>query len=310
MNNIGNIISKYRCKLGMTRRDLSEDICSEKYLYLIEKGERSPSSNITRLLGDRMNVDLFSYYEYLDCLDPISTASLIEKFKKHRSQADFYKLSEINDEAMKLHDFMEKPWIYEIELNSLCRSVFQEGKIDDSIDKIQDIIFDMKENCPYSICLVNYYVLLSTCYQMVMDLKNAEKAVVAGSKIIVGKEKHRKYIPEVVTFKINRISLYYLKEKFDEVITEGLILNKYEEESCCCERSHHTFFYLAFAYYQVGLEEEGLTWFIKALCAALIKYRPKDMQYLTNYEMFNVIKADKRVSRDLLNHFEKKYDIK
>ncbi len=55
----------------MSRKELAENICSEKYLYLIEKGDRTPSSEITRLLGDKVGVDIFKYYAVYDELRDI-----------------------------------------------------------------------------------------------------------------------------------------------------------------------------------------------------------------------------------------------
>jgi DNA-binding XRE family transcriptional regulator len=53
MNRIGNVIKEFRCKFDMSRKELSANICSEKYVYLIEKGERSPSTDITVAFSDK-----------------------------------------------------------------------------------------------------------------------------------------------------------------------------------------------------------------------------------------------------------------
>lgn len=71
MNYIGSIIRDSRNRLRMSRKELAENICSEKYLYLIEKGDRTPSSEITRLLGDKVGVDIFKYYAVYDELRDI-----------------------------------------------------------------------------------------------------------------------------------------------------------------------------------------------------------------------------------------------
>lgn len=60
MNHIGNVIKTLRCNLGLAAIDTAKDICTEKYLYLIEKGERIPSVEITRFIGTRLGTDLFA----------------------------------------------------------------------------------------------------------------------------------------------------------------------------------------------------------------------------------------------------------
>lgn len=52
VNWIGKVIKEHRDIVGMSRKTLSEDICTEKYIYLIEKGKRTPSANVIKLLGD------------------------------------------------------------------------------------------------------------------------------------------------------------------------------------------------------------------------------------------------------------------
>lgn len=64
MNHIGNIIHEFRNSLHLTRQELSAEICSEKYLYMIEKGDRTPSTEVMRRLEDRMGVAILKYYEY------------------------------------------------------------------------------------------------------------------------------------------------------------------------------------------------------------------------------------------------------
>lgn len=41
MNYIGNVIKEFRDRKQISRKMLSENVCTEKYVYLIEKGERT-----------------------------------------------------------------------------------------------------------------------------------------------------------------------------------------------------------------------------------------------------------------------------
>ena len=54
MNHIGSIIKEFRLLRQLTQEQLAENICSEKYVYLIEKGERTPSTDLLRQFSDKI----------------------------------------------------------------------------------------------------------------------------------------------------------------------------------------------------------------------------------------------------------------
>jgi tetratricopeptide (TPR) repeat protein len=307
MENIGNIIEKFRSMKGQCRKDLSKDICTEKYLYMIEKGKRTPSAQIIRSLGDKLGVDLFEYYEYLDCEEPIEAKSAVDGFNKLRRESDWDSLEIINKEAALLDDFKKVPWSYEIELNRLTISVLKNGECSESIVQIHKCIEQIKKNSFKNVCVVNFYVLLSICYQMRMEIGKAKEIIVLAITAFEGKETIEKYSQIRMTLSLNKIALHYSAGEFEKVVCEGLKLCDYEEKKCCNTRSHHTFFYLAFAYYRLGKEDEGIMWYVKALYSILIKEKNADMNYISNYEMFDLMLHDKRISRDLVAEVKKKY---
>jgi len=309
MNYIGNVIKEYRSIIKMSRKELSENICSEKYVYLIEKGERTPSAEVTRQFGNKMGVDLFKYFEYLDCLNPIDVEAMIVRFNKCRMENDPITLKRVTDVALKLPDFQKSPWVYEIKYNRMFYMILKENRCYEAIKELQDVIQNTEANYSKDIYLARFYVLLSTSYQMLMDLENARNAVASASEMIANKMHILQDAPIVVTVKINKITLHYLSSEFDEVIEEGLSLNQYQIDMHLYEMGHHGLFYLAYAHYQKGLEDEGIVWFTKALYAALIRYKPMDIYYLSKYEIFQVMISDHRVSSDLVSQFKSKYNI-
>lgn len=308
MNYIGNVIKEYRITIGMTRNELANNICSEKYVYLIEKGSRTPSSQICKQFGDKMGVDLFKYYEYLSCKNPIAVEATITCFNKCRRENDMDALKKATDEALALPDFNNKPWAYEIENNRLSYMTFKERRCDEVIKAIQDIFENLEEAYKEDITTVHFYVILSTCYQMLMDIDAARSAVKSANEIISTKQNILKYAITVIAVKINKITLHYISGELDDVIDDSHKLNQYQVEMSSYELGHHGLFYLAYAYYQKGLEEEGIMWFIKALSASLIRYKAMDIYYLTKYEMFQELIKDERVPIELVSHFKKKYN--
>ncbi len=100
MNCIGSVIKEYRKRKKISRKSLADGLCSEKYIYLIEKGERTPSAEMSALLGDKLGIDLFEYYEYVDCIDPIDVNQAIKLFTRYRNGNDMVALKRVTDEAM------------------------------------------------------------------------------------------------------------------------------------------------------------------------------------------------------------------
>ncbi|MGI6154144.1 MAG: helix-turn-helix domain-containing protein [Christensenellaceae bacterium] len=309
MNHIGNIIHEFRNSLHLTRQELSAEICSEKYLYMIEKGDRTPSTEVMRRLEDRMGVAIFKYYDYLDCAEPIKVCSLIERFYRHRRESNFDAILKDTKEAMHLNDFRNDPWKYEIKINHLMMKVFAENNYKQSIPILIETIEEVKQERAYNISLSALYVLLSTCYQMDRDIDNARRSVALASEAISGKQEMTKYVYITTMVKLNKITMHYLAGEMNEVIEEALDLLKYEEEKRYKGYSDHASFYLAFAYFQIGQEEKGIRWFQKALCMMLISPDAANMQYLSSYEIFDVMMRDKRISKDLVDEFKNEYKL-
>ena len=310
MNYIGSVIKKQRDTLKMTRKELASGICSEKYIYLIERGRRTPAADITRLLGDRLGVDLFKHYEYLDCENPIEVEKFMRSFDRYRAENNMLALKKITDKAAKLPDFNKAPWVYEIKLNEITYRVLKEKKHKREIKKIQDMIKNIESKHSKSICVANLYILLSTCYLMAGELNHAKEATLTAYEIVIDKQKIEKYEQIVTTVKINKITVFYLLGELDDVIEDGMKLLQYQIRMAKYERIHHTFFYLAYAYYQKGNEDEGLMYFEKALHVSLIKYKPMDFFFLSAHEIFTVLINEPRISSELAEKFKKEYDKK
>lgn len=307
MNYIGNIIKEFRLKENLSRSDLAKGICTEKYIYLIEKGKRTPSSEITKLLGDKLGRDLFKYYEYLDCKYPIEVCHFIENFSVIRDENNQIKLMEETNKAKKISDFSKPPWIYEIILNELSYIVLHEGKIKEGIEKTKNILRKMDKQYSNNIYVASYYVLLGTCYQIIEDFKKAEKAVECAYKIIENKEKIYKYSSIIESVKINKITLLYKQKKLKEVIKECDDLEKYQMKISSYFRSNHTFFYKSCAYFEMGLKEESIKWFLKTVYMFLVHDKELDLYYFTTYKTFYDIFNNPKIPDILKIELKNKY---
>ena len=309
MNHIGNVIKEYRTMLHLSRKELSADICSEKYLYMIEKGNRTPSTEVMRLLSNQMGVDIFKYYEYLDCAEPIKVCSFAEEFYRHRRENNLNAILNDTEEASRLKDFHKAPWKYEITINHLMVKVFAKNDSTRTIPILIDTIAEIKQEGVHNIVLASLYVLLSTCYQMARDIDNARKNVALACEIVSGKQRMVKYIYITAVVKINKITMHYLAGEFHEVIEHALALIEYEGEMRYKGYSDHASFYLAFAYFQIGQEEKGIQWFYKALGMMLLNPNAVDMYYLSQYEIFHVMIRDQRIAKGFVDEFRNEYKL-
>lgn len=216
MTHIGKVIYEFRSRNEMSRKELAEGICSEQYVYLIEKGERTPSAEVSAQFSAKLGIDLFEYYYYLSADEPIVVYEMLKKIIEKRRTMDFEGLSKITKEALIYDDFHKSPWCYEIELNRLSHRVFVEQEWQEVIVEIKKIFNDFEltnENDKY---YINLSVLLSTCYQMGGEFNNAELATLAAGKILNNKMSNRNYKQEITSVNLNLMTVYYYQGKYNE----------------------------------------------------------------------------------------------
>ena len=307
MNHIGTIVKQFRCDLGMSRKDLATDICSEKYIYLIEKGERTPSSDLTAALGDKLGTDLFEYYQYMDCSYPLKVKSLFKLFNKYRRTGEYDSLMKGTKEALEYSDFKKEPWSYEIMVNKAAYKVFIEQKHQEVIKEVIEAMEQVKSIYARGEYIANLYVILSTCYQVLGDLDKAKDAVLKAYDIVSNKRKDHRYIQITITVCLNLMTMYYFLKEYTKAIDIGLELIELQVGNESYERAHFSYFYLSYAYYQSGNQEVALMWFTKGLHLINIFDKSMDAYYISSFELFDILMKDERLSIDLKNEYNRKY---
>lgn len=309
MGLIGNIIVEYRNKNKMSRKELSENICTEKYIYLIEKGERNPSASIIKLLGDRLGVDLFSYYEYLDCKNPLLVKEHIEKFEMYRAKLEPQLLDKVTNSAIELEDFRNEPWIFEIEINKISYDIFEKNKYRESIEKVNSFINKLGHKYSRGIYLANAYLLLSICHIFLGDPISAKKASYSAYDAMENKYQIKRYEKTITHIKVNIMILSYLLGEYDNVIREAkeILNHKYKTDSF--DRNHYAYFYLAFANYRKGMGDEVIEYFKKGIYLCLADHRAEDIKYIAREDAYKELINDERISRELAAEFKKKYNL-
>lgn len=307
MNHIGKIIKEFRRITDISRKDLARDICSEKYIYLIEKGERTLSVEMVRLIGDRVGEDLFDYYPYLDCSDPIAVREILKKFEICQRTSDYARMEEIVAEAGNRPDFQAKPWVYELQANRLLCLAFLQNEYDEVIKCINQILPDIEPRYINSIHVVNLYLLLATCYQITGDLASSKRVLELVQAIVCPKYKIEKYDHIIVTARLSLLTLHYYMKEFAQAIREGEALLQYQYDHNSYARIDYVYAFLAFSYYRTKAYDKAFAYLNQAVNMLMTHKRTLDFQHITTQDVFRAMTEDERINRELIHKLKEAY---
>lgn len=104
MENIGVVIKALRKRKKISVAKLSNGICSAKYIYLIEKGERQPSLYILSEIFKRLHYDLHKIVPYLNYDQPLVYAEIVRQLEEARINHDFPAIEKIIKSYPKEND--------------------------------------------------------------------------------------------------------------------------------------------------------------------------------------------------------------
>lgn len=285
---IGDIIKEQRLFKNMSRKTLSEGICSEKYIYLIEKNERNPSAYILNLLSERIGIDLFEYYQYLNFKNKTLVVEYKKKFERYIQLGNIKKLKEESVCASQLEDFKCEPLSYDITIIDILYEALIEGKTSESIKKLNNIFKIEKLNID-TLTLINAYIVLSTCYQIEGQLENAREIVEIAYDMVKNKISFSRYNTVTINVLISLTSCLYNTKKYKELIKYSKYLIEFQEKYNDYNRIYYADFYLAFAYYKTNKLSKSKEHFIRAIHSASLFKNKMDLNFIINMKDFNQI---------------------
>lgn len=309
MGHIGTIIENCRHACGMSRKELSDNICSEKHIYLIERGERSPSVSILRLLGNRMGTDLLKFYPYLDCENPMIVYKKIQEFNMHRVNIEFEQLNKVTDEAEKMPDFNKSPWNFEIKLNRLYYSFYIKKQYEETKEQLKNLLKDAEKVYTDEMFIASASMLMGSCCFILGDSHNAQIASETAYNIYLKKQEISMDEKLITTIIINLIGLYYINEEFDVVIEKGNEFLHTKQKVNSFDRLHYIYFFVSCSYYAKQQHKEAMEVLKKAIYLLMLDYRPTDVGYIALDPRFNEMLNDIGKKSDLVQEFKKKYNI-
>lgn len=309
MNHIGDIIKAYRDKQNFSRKELSGGICTEKFLYLIEKNERTPSAEVLRLLGNRLGMDFFEYFQYLDCQNPIKVREFLLQCDQLRRTGDFLKLDQLNEKMKELLDFAQKPWEYEIYVNQYLIQLHKGSDRQSIVKGVEELLRHLEPKYADEEFTAKLYIVLSIAYQALHDMENAERTLTAAEEIISNEKENARYNQIYITTKLTHMAWFQHTGDYKSAIEEGLKILRFQEETNAHERLNITYHFLASAYYLDGQQEIGVKWFEKAVLNLLTLYRPSRASLMYTSELYPTISSDPRVKKELLAMLKEVYDF-
>lgn len=283
---IGEIIKEQRKLIKMSRKTLAEGICTEKYVYLIEKNKRNPSAYILDLFSERLGIDLFEYYQYLGFENKSSVVKHKKNFERYIKLGDIEKLKEEGLKAAQLEDFKSKPLYYDIVIIDLIHKALVEGKTSESIEKLSHIVESKKLNID-TLTLINAYVVLSTCYQLEGQLDRAREIVEIAYEMIRNKTDFSRYNTVIINVLISLTSYLYSAGEYKELIKYANELIEFQEKNTEYNRMYYGDFYLAFAYYRTNKLSESKEHYMRGIHSVSLFQNKRDLNTIIKMEAFN-----------------------
>lgn len=274
MGNIGYVIKQLREKSNMSQKELAHGICTPKYIYLIEKGDRTPSCEILDQLGKQLDVNLFDIYKFMDCKHPLTVREVLTDFTKYRRQMNLTMLLKSTENAVKIPDFANIPFSQEIEENKLMYLIFNKKYEKAQKSLIENI--DLLNKCYVGYqCNMQLKMLLALCYEGLGDMCNACLVIKNVLESLIQKNDFYKKSHLIITAYCTYLFIYSIAGKYEDVIDKGLGVYTFQMEFNLHPWLHNTCFLLAFAYKKLGIQKIAMSSWRRHsffhLCSRIVK---------------------------------------
>lgn len=265
MKNIGTLIKCTRELKGLSQTQLAHDICSPKYIYLIEKSERIPSVEILEAIGSRMDVDFFEYLPYADCYDPIFVKFSIDSFNISRRTYNFEKLEIETLKAQESIDFKNNPWLGEIAYNKAILQTFNHEDYAGTIEILKPSISELGANPEhgnlhikdFSPVLARLYNMLFISYMKSGLTSEAYELIDFLALHLSGKKNIQKYQDIYISISQNYIKTLYSRCLYANQLSACEDLISLQLETSKTDRLYLTTFLKALALNALDRNVEG-----------------------------------------------------
>jgi transcriptional regulator with XRE-family HTH domain len=280
LKNIGSVIKEFRTNNNLSQEKLADGICTTKYLYMIEKGRRTPSNAILAKLGEKLNVNFFDYYDYLECEDPIAVKSMADQFALCRRVLDFKTLVKYCNIGSQLLDFNMNPWRLEISFNLALAKLIQAKDVDGARVDIQQTISEMPAEYQYSIFHLRHLSLLALCYLEDKKYKSAEFIIEKVLAEIDGKLDRNGYEQLYFMCTYICIAIKLKSGKYASAIKLSGKINQQQHLKNFYGLIHYNHLLWGYGLLKLGLTDKAVVHIQKGFMTVLVLEKRNDLIYL------------------------------
>jgi tetratricopeptide (TPR) repeat protein len=266
---------------------------------MIERGLRTPSAEVVLLLSKKLGENLFDYYEYLDCQDPVYTRNLIRRLDSCRHSAYSRNLQSLLHEASECPDFRKEPFVYELKMNQLFHYVTDKREFEQSIERINATIQQIPPKYDSAFFSIELYLLLHVCYNAIEQKDAARNALDVATSLLKTQSSGTRFNEVYLVVQLNWIVFCFSNNSYKTALDASIDLYDFQQRSRLYTRLGATCMFAAFSYYRLDQVENAYYWFRKALYA-LMTTGGREISLVSIHEEFWIMLSDVRCPREIV----------
>lgn len=236
---VGLLIKNFRNIQGVSRRDLSKDICHPSYISRLEKGDRCPNVIILKEIANRLKIPVSYFFDALDNDDANELNVLRKEIYVLHSKADYKKMIEVIDNNLNkfnVKSIIDKQFFYTSRIKALA---IVNEEYDKGIDELKKSLNELVEY--KSLLSLHEFAIMAIIGSLYIYKREFLKANKIYNRLYKVRHNvsYRVNFDSFARFHIKYTLLCLLVDKIKVaklILDEGLILcDKYNSSPLLCE---------------------------------------------------------------------------
>lgn len=292
LTQIGKLFYFFRKQHKLSREQFCEHICSPKYIYLIEKGERTPSIQVLEALSFKHGIEFNDYLLFIDYGNPFLIKDTLDQMDNLMIKRNFSALRQITEAAQSTEEFSTPPFNHRIAFNFAWLLVNETKEYGKAIELLNEILNQLgsstlnptPDSYPNFRPLLRSHGLLAICTIQEGDLLSGLTQL----QMVYNQLLSRRYLESLKsTFISVALNLCYalsLNKNFDQTKAISHDLIEFQKKINHLDRLHLSFSHLGHALYHLGHFDESKLWLQKSIQLATALDCHEDIQVLMQIE--------------------------
>lgn len=277
MIGLGSLIKAMRREKKISVSDMSQGICSERFIYMIENNKNVPSFEIITMFSKKIGANILDYFEYIGFDKPIASKAYVDQMRLLRYKRE-YKMIQYSTEIIERSlDALKSPLCYEILSNRVVLEIYVNQDLEkarvlliEGIESMTEYKLDWILNNQYKLenySFINLFNYLFIYYQIVGNEEKASELLDFLMKSVEALQYRTEFNVLYISISIN----YYYKQIItvkSEEILEGLMnLLNFQIDCNNLNRIFLTYYLISLYYFNAQLFEESKRYFEKFVAA-------------------------------------------